>query len=344
MSDESKAKGGHARAQALSPRERQEIARKAAEARWHSDVPQASHEGNLTIGNATIKAAVLPNGKRLLSQGTFLRAIGRSRTPKGGTGALSTVDGLPFFLQAEQLKPFISEELRESTTPVFFRDLTGKRAVGYDALLLPKVCEVYLRLRDSYQAEGREIPYQYAHIVQACDALIRGLAHVGILALVDEATGYQEVRDKRALEAILDQFLRKELAAWAKRFPDEFYRQIFRLRGWVWRGMKVNRPQIVAHYTNDIVWARIAPGILKELEARNPKNEKGNRKGRHHQLLTEDVGHPALAQHLYAVMGLMRASRDWETFMALLDTAFPKFGDNYRLPFMVDLSSDDATI
>jgi hypothetical protein len=71
------------------------------------------------------------------------------------------------------------------------------------------------------------------------------LADVGIIALVDEATGYQEVRDKLALQAILDAYLRKELAAWAKRFPDTFYRQIFRLRSWQWKGMKVNRPQVV---------------------------------------------------------------------------------------------------
>lgn len=340
MSDEKKAKGGHARAQALSPEERREIARKAADARWNADVPQAGHEGEVTIGGATMKAAVLPNGKRLLNQGTFLLAIGRSRTPKAGTGALSNVDGLPFFLQAEQLKPFISDDLRESTTPIFFRGLTGKKAVGYDAQLLPQVCEVYLKLRDAYRAEKKEIPRQYEHIVQACDALMRGLAHVGIVALVDEATGYQEVRDKKALEAILDQFLRKEFAAWAKRFPDEFYQQIFRLRGWQWRGMNVNRPQIVAHYTNDIVWSRLAPGILKELEARNPKNEKGVRKGRHHQLLTEDVGHPALAQHLYAAIGLMRASQNWKSFMTMLDAAFPKYGDNYRLPFMLDPSGE----
>jgi hypothetical protein len=61
---------------------------------------------------------------------------------------------------------------------------------------------------------------------------MRGLAHVGIIALVDEATGYQDVRDRLALQAILDAYLRKELAAWAKRFPEEFYRQIFRLRDW----------------------------------------------------------------------------------------------------------------
>jgi hypothetical protein len=111
---------------------------------------------------------------------------------------------------------------------------------------------------------------------------MRALAHVGIIALVDEATGYQEVRDRLALQEILDKFLLKEFATWAKTFPDEFYKEIFRLHGWQWRGMKVNRPQIVAHYTKDLVYARLAPGILAELEKRNPKDERGYRKAKHH--------------------------------------------------------------
>src|SRR5688500_1318964 len=109
MSEDLKAKAGFARAASLSRERRQEIAREAAVARWSLDIPQASHDGPLRIGEREIFAAVLPTGKRLISQGTFLQAIGRSRTPKGGTGGLTTVDGLPFFLQAEQLQPFVSE-------------------------------------------------------------------------------------------------------------------------------------------------------------------------------------------------------------------------------------------
>lgn len=138
-----KAKGGYARAESLSPEERSEIARKAAMARWSENMEKATHDGKLKIGNKTIMAAVLPDGQRLLSQGTFLRAIGRSRTPKAGTGGLTTVDGLPFFLQAEQLKPFISDELRMSTTPVHFRLKSGQKSIGYKAESLPMVCCVF---------------------------------------------------------------------------------------------------------------------------------------------------------------------------------------------------------
>ena len=87
-----------------------------------------------------------------------------------------------------------------------------------------------------------------------------------------------------------------------------------------------------ASYTNDLVYRRLAPGILKELETRNPKNDRGQRKGKHHQLLTSEVGHPALAQHLYAVIGLMRIARTWEEFIDLIDRAYPKRGDTLRLP------------
>jgi hypothetical protein len=327
------AKGGTARAKALTDEQRSSIAREAALARWSGDLPRASHHGEVKIGSKVLSAAVLPNGKRLLSQGSFLLALGRSRTPKGGTGALVT-EGLPFFLQADALQPFVSDELRQATTPIHYRMPNGQRAVGYDALLLPQVCEVYLNFRDGCEEASEAVPRQYRHIVRACDALVRGLAHVGIVALVDEATGYQEVRDRAALQAILDQYLAKTFAAWAKRFPDEFYKEIFRLRGWQWRGMSVNRPSAVAQYTKDIVYARLAPALLAELEAKNPKDEKGRRAQKHHQWLTEDVGHPALAQHLHAVIGLMRASDTWQEFQRLLQRSFPKLGTTPALPNM----------
>lgn len=100
-----------------------------------------------------------------------------------GTGSLSG-DGLPTFLQAEQLNPFISEELRLATTPIVFRFRTGQRAAGYDAMLLPMICEVYLNLRDSMNARLRDNSKdgqakaslrQYGHIIEACDGLVREL-------------------------------------------------------------------------------------------------------------------------------------------------------------------------
>jgi hypothetical protein len=166
--------------------------------------------------------------------------------------------------------------------------------------------------------------------------LMRALAHVGIVALVDEATGYQEFRERNALQALLDRYLRKELAAWASTFPNDFYHEIFRLRGWQWQSISAHRPRLVGKLTKDIVYARLAPGILKQLEGRNPTDEKGYRRARHHQWLTEEVGHPALAQHLHAVIAFMRVSKTWYQFYGMLDQAFPRRGDTLQLPFMTD--------
>src|SRR5476651_1978706 len=85
-------KGGKARDESLSPERKSQIARAGALARWGKDLPQADYEGDFSLGGTEISCAVLPNGTRIITQAAFLRALGRSRSPKAGTGVLSTVD------------------------------------------------------------------------------------------------------------------------------------------------------------------------------------------------------------------------------------------------------------
>jgi hypothetical protein len=125
-------------------------------------------------------------------------------------------------------------------------------------------------------------------------------------------------------------------ASIAKRFPDEFYKQIFRLRGWPWRGMKINRPQCVANYTKDLVYKRLAPGILEELDARNPPDESGKRKSKHHQWLSDDIGHPALDNHFHALTALMRAADSWDQMMKLVNRAIPRHADTLQMRMFVE--------
>ena len=336
MANTKQAAGGRARAANLSPAQRSAIARKAAEIRWTADLPEADFEGSFEIGGKTVSAAVLRDERRIITQSTFLRALGRSRSPKAGTGVLSTVDELPVFLRAKALKSFINNELILSTKPVFYRTKSGSKGVGYDATLVRAVADVYLKFRDHWLATRGSVPVRYLNMIGAAEAIKTALADVGIIALVDEATGYQDVRNRHALQDILDAYLRKALAAWAKRFPDEFYRQIYRLRGWEWKGRRSNPPQVVARYTTDFVYERLAPGICKELERRMPRTLSGNRKGKLHQLFTDDIGHPALAQHIHAVITLMKASQSWNQFKLLLDRSLPKRGNNLQLPFVED--------
>ncbi len=323
-----RAKGGVARREALTPEQRAEIAQSAAMARWGAQ--KASHEGVLKIGNAEIPCAVLEDGTRLLSRIGFLRAIGRTGKAKGGR-RYDQESQVPVFLTADNLKPFITSDLAETSKPVPFRPIRGGSAMGYRPDLLLLVCNVF----SDADAAGKLRPNQ-EHIAEQCRLLMKGFAAVGLAALIDEATGYQEVRNKQALQAILDAFLQREFAAWAKRFPDQFYSEMFRLRKWTWQAVRAQRPPLVGKLTKDLVYERLAPGVLKELEQLNPKNEAGKRKVKHHQFLTADVGHPRLAEHLYGLIGLMRAHDDWEAFKAALDRAYPKRGNN------LDLFLEDA--
>lgn len=320
---EGRAKGGVARAKTLSPEERSQIAKKGAEARWGAKIPRATHTGELKIGDLILPCAVLPDGSRVLSQRGVGRALGKTfggkQFPQESND--EPAGKLPFFLIGKSLNPFISNELMVVVSEPKIYIQNGSTAHGVDASALPGICEVWLKAREAGVLTRVQLP-----VAARAEMIMRGLAHIGITALVDEATGYQDVRDRLALQAILDQFLRKELAAWAKRFPNEFYDQMFRLKGWQKNSLasSSSRPGAAGMYTNDIVYERLAPGILQELEVKNPKDGRGNRKGKHHQLLTDDVGHPALAQHLHALIALMRASQSWDQFMLMLNTAFPK--------------------
>src|SRR5690606_3989764 len=123
------------------------------------------------------------------------------------------------------LQPFITDELkRKLAFPLEYINLSKQKAIGREATILPDLCDVWIKAK-----EGGALTKSQERIAENAYILIKGFANIGIIALVDEATGYQEIRDRLALQKILDKFLRKEFATWAKRFPDEFYQQIFRL-------------------------------------------------------------------------------------------------------------------
>lgn len=333
MSDEEvtgRAKGGIARAVALSPERRSEIAKKAIEARWAKNLPFATHEGTIRIADNEIAVAVLNTGQRVITQSGFMRALGRARQAKGRQYYKGDVN-LPAFLTAQNLKPFVSNVLEVTSSQIEFRPISGGRAFGYVDKLLPEVCDVFVKAD-----RARALAKNQRHIADQAHIILKGLAHIGITGLIDEATGYQEVRDRHALQAILDEFLRASLARWAKRFPDEFYWHIFRLKGWEWKGRKVNPPQVVAYYTNDLVYHRLAPGLVAELDRRNPV-VSGRRHAKGTQWLTDDVGQPALAAHLHTVIGFMRAAKTWEQLKEMLDAAYPRLDETMRLPLFQNL-------
>jgi hypothetical protein len=321
--------GGKARAASLTKRERSDIARQAAAARWTDKLHRATHDGTLPLGNAVIPCAVLDDGTRVLTQKEFMMALGRNPKPMG---ARSTEFELtPSILRGKAIKPFVSDELLASSRPVRFITRGGTLALGFRAEILPKVCDVFLQAR-----EADALPPNQQHIAKQAEILVRGLAHVGIIALVDEATGYQDARARDALAKILEAFVTKELRKWMSTFPADYYKELFRLQGWSFPTLEKDRnkrPMMAGKITNDIVYERLAPGVKEELHRLTPRDQKGRLKQKLFQRLTVDVGSPRLKEHLASVVALMKASDDWDQFMRSLNRALPKWTPNLTFKF-----------
>jgi hypothetical protein len=311
-------KGGKARALALSREEKSEIAKNAAGTRWKW--PQATHEGVLPIASIEIPCAVLSDGRRVLSQQGFLVAIGRARSAKGGQGAEGGhVDKVPAFVAAENLKPFVSSELMASTTPIVYRTITGSKAFGYAAEMLPLVCEVYLAAR-----RDEKLLSSQAHIAKRAEILLSGLARVGIVALIDEATGYQYDRPRRDLEEQLEKFVSESLRKWVRTFPGDYFKHLCRLRGIDLRpDMKL--PQYFGVLTNNLIYKRLAPGLVKRLKER--RAERGSPSNKLHSSLSEDIGFREVLVHLGTVVGLMKLHKNYDEFVAQLDTIASVYPD-----------------
>jgi P63C domain len=312
-------KGGRARAENLTAEERREIASRAAKARWGEQMPRATHgdpEHPLTIGDIQIPCYVLDDGRRVLVQAGMFTGLDM----KQGTAGRGPGDRLAKFISTNALNPYVPKRLRDMIiSPVNFKTPSGSVAYGYEATVLADLCDVVLEAR-----QNGKLNYQQEHIAARCEILVRGFARVGIIALVDEATGFQYDRSRKALEQILEAFIKDELGKWAKRFPDEFYRELFRLKELQWPSEK-NPPQYVGHWTNDLIYKRLAPGVLDELRGKTPKTPRGNRKNKFYQWLTDDVGHPKLQEHISAVIALMKSCDDWDDFHKRLNRALPVF-------------------
>jgi hypothetical protein len=313
-----RARGGKARAKNMTPADRSDAAHKAAAARWSAPPPKKAISGSvdrpLMIGNVAIECYVLEDGTRVITQGGVNTALGRSL--RSNVKPSDDV-ALPPILRAQALRPYITDQLLADAQPVRFVTPTGGRANGYRAEVLPQLCEAWLAAR----ADG-ELTKVQEPIARAAEIIVRGLARVGIIALVDEATGYQDLRSRDALAKILEAYVASELQPWVKTFEIDFYKEMFRLRGLPFDPESVARPAYFGHLTNNIVYKRVAPGVFDEIKAQRAKDEK-KRKGKFHQQLTIEVGHPKLREHIASVTTVMKLSDDWADFTEKLDRVHP---------------------
>lgn len=322
-------KGGEARAAKLSKQELSEAASLAARSRWakeKGDVPKTEFTGTILIGTQEIDCAVVEIGGeavRLLSERSVTKALGGKRGGSHWRRLKQNPDGanLPLYVSAKNLGAFISSDLQVAlTSPIQYLTKSGAVANGVRADVFPQILWVY----QEATLAGKLLPSQ-AHMGIEAKILLKALTNLSVTALIDEATGYQSHRQKDALAKILQQYVMNEYQRWNACFPLKFYEEMFRLRGWEWteKAIAGARPSVVGKYTDDIVYDRLAPGVLDELRRKNPTVAPGKRKQKHYYWLSGEVGHPKLISHLEGAWLLMKQSKTWDELKDKLDEWYP---------------------
>lgn len=279
--------------------------KKGASARWDKSIPKAIYGSNvspLVIGDIKIPCYILSDGRRVLVETSMAGAIGFSNT--GG-------QRIKKFTATKTLSSIINSSLLEKlNNPIKFRLPKGGFANGLEATLLIDLCDAILEARcRSYSS----LSEYHTSIAKRCEILVRGFATVGIIALIDEVTGYQKSRAKDALAKILEEFIASELRPWIKTFNDDFYEELCRLWEIKWP-IDGNYPSYVGNLINLIVYKRLAPGVLEELKKVTPEG---------HQKLTENKGYISLREHLAIVIILMKESYSREEFLNKLNRHKP---------------------
>jgi hypothetical protein len=324
--------GGIERAKSLTHEERIGIAKRAAHARWAkltdpNYVPNASHQGLLPIGDVGLDCYVLEDRRRLFHKRGMAKAIGLKSY--GGNAFMKT-------LSRKGLGSEITPELWvKINNPIVFKPLKGDPAHGYEASVLIDVCDAIIQAR----SQGKLLPSQQRMAVRA-EMIFRSAAKLGIIALIDEATGFIADKRKEEYRELFKEFIREECRDWSEVFSRAFFDMLYRLYNLRRKNpSSFKHPGFFGHFIRRYVYFPLANSngaILEMLDEKNPVvYAKGGRRYRLHQFLQE-IGVDALKAHVWQVVGIGSASRNKAEFDRSFQRAFPRFDPQLDLDFNFD--------
>jgi hypothetical protein len=334
-----KARGGHARAVALSPESRTEIARKAASARWakasekndiveqsaddmiepSTEMPIARWRGTLNLVGIDVPCYVLDNGTKIIGRTSATELL----TGIKGGGALEKYIGV------RALEPFINKEVvLERLIPFRLLEVEGlERAVkGLPADLMIEICQGFVAaLQASFNpaTENKMTERQQEMAIKA-SMFLSACAKVGLEALIDEATGYQYERADDALQVKLRAFIADELRAWEKTFPDELWAEFGRLTGW--KGSLHSRPKWWGKLVIEMIYDTLDPDVAEYI-----KNHKPPMGIHWHRQLTENIGARQLVSRCYEVIGMAKTCQDMRELRDKVAEHYGRYPVQYRM-------------
>lgn len=247
-------------------------------------LPTAHLPGVLQVGDESLACYVLTDGRRVISR----------------TGAMKFLAGetaggdLESYVDVQSLVPYIPTGWKDELVEFTLSEVTTKRVMGLQAETFLEICRAYMAARDAGGLTERQevIAKRAGTFVLACST-------VGLIALIDEATGYQYERAEDALQFKLKLFLTDEMRKWEKTFPDDLWREFGRLTGW--DDPISSRPKYWGHLVNELVYGLLDPDVAEWLTENAPKPRHGQN---YHQWLTDQYGLRKLTEHIWLLIGI----------------------------------------
>lgn len=282
-----------------------------------ANMVSATHKGILPIGGLQLECYVLEDGRRVFHKRGMAKALGLKS--EGGNAFMKTLGG-------KKLGSEVAEDLlKKIENPILFNAVGSDPAHGYEAEILVEVCKAVIRARDGGKLSKAQEP-----MARQAQAINNALAKVGIVSLIDEATGYQTERSPDALRLMVQAYIEQEKREWEKEFPDDFYITLNKVYGsseyvkMQGGATVINKPQHFGNFTNKYVYGPLERGeVLKELQRLNPKiDAKGTRRERLHQFLSKGYGLEKLRAQRQEVLTMLKLSDDIDDFKRLYEKRF----------------------
>ena len=289
-------------------------------------------KGELKLGDFSIPCYVLENGTRVISGRGIQQSLKIVENKNSGTK-------IGLILNNLTLKPFIFRNL----DPAHFEPLECYHGVlkinGYEATVLVDICDGMLEARKHIELTDRQ-----KIIADQCEVLVRSFAKVGIISLVDEATGYQYDRERFELQKILNAYISDEILKWQLTFTDDFYKNIYRLWGLSFVPKYIrNKPSFIGKLTSKYIYELLPQGVVDKIKEKTGKTSKGNWKYKWHQSLTPEIGREHLKKQIIEVTTLMSISKTKEQFDELFQLKYKTVPVQLQSEFEEDVEKDDVT-
>jgi len=265
----------------------------------NKSIHTVSHYGVVRLGDLECEAVVLLGGERGYVQRQLAVALGMHKNNPSNRFRQILAEFAP--------NELIEWEKKES--PILLPG--GQKARFFPVGIVTKIASGVVNAAiDGTLHKARRV------MVPRCLKIMDALATAGEVALIDEATGYQYHRAPDALQALIGKLLCQDSTSWERRFQPDYYRALFRLFGWIYRGHDKNPPSVIGQITQRWVYGPVMPAeLLAMIRHRKQISDK------HHQWMT-DVGLVRLEQQIHSVTAIARCSSNYKDFDRRCSAAF----------------------